>query len=87
MTAGDAGKLAQLAPGSKEFVDPAAYADMRTFRKPFIILHYYVFYVLLLAVLVHIAAAVLSEKRGSGLISAMFSGRKAFAEEPVDLKK
>lgn len=87
VTAGDAGKLAQLMPGSKEFVDPAAYADMRAFRKPFITLHYYGFYVLLLAVIVHVAAAVLSEKKGSGLISAMFSGRKAFAEKPVDLEK
>lgn len=87
VTGGDAEKLAGLLPGSKEFVDPALYEEMRAFRKPFITLHYYGFYVLLLAVVVHIAAAVLSEQKGSGLISAMFSGRKAFAEKPVDLEK
>jgi len=86
VTGGDAGKLAQLVPGSKEFVDQALYADMRAFRKPFITVHYYTFFVLLVAVIVHVAAAALSElRKGRCLISAMFSGRKVFAEKPVDL--
>ena len=88
VTGGDQAKLAQLLPGSKEFVDPALYAEMRDFRKPFITLHYYAFYLLLAAVVVHIAAAALSElRRGRGLISAMFSGSKVLPEEPVDLEK
>ena len=88
VTGGDPVKLANLLPGSKEFVDPALYAEMRDFRKPFITLHYYGFYLLLVAAVVHIAAAALSElRRGRGLISAMFSGRKVLSEEPVDLEK
>jgi Ni,Fe-hydrogenase I cytochrome b subunit len=88
VTGGDAEKLAQLLPGSKEFVDKALYAEMRNFRKPFITVHYYTFFVLLTAMVVHIAAAAMTEQRkGSGLISAMFSGRKVLAEKPVDLEK
>jgi Ni,Fe-hydrogenase I cytochrome b subunit len=88
VTGGDAEKLAQLLPGSKEFVDKALYAEMRGFRKPFIIVHYYTFFVLLTAVIVHIAAAAMTEQRKrNGLISAMFSGRKVLAEKPVDLEK
>ncbi len=86
VTGGDAEKLAQLIPGSKEFVDTALYADMRGFRKPFITMHYYTFFVLLAAVIVHITAATMTEqRRKNGLISAMFSGHKILAEKPVDL--
>ena len=87
VTGGDPARLAHLLPGSKEFVDPALYEEMRGFRTPFITLHYYLFYLLLVAAVVHIAAAALSElRRGRGLISAMFSGRKVLSEEPVDLE-
>ena len=88
VTGGDAEKLAQLLPGSKEFVDKELYGEMRAFRKPFIKTHYFVFFVLLAAIILHIAAVVISEKREkNGLVSAMFSGRKVFAEKPVDLDK
>ncbi len=88
VTGGDAEKLAQLVPGSKEFVDKELYAEMRAFRKPFITLHYYVFFVLLAAVILHVAAVVVTELREkSGLVSAMFSGRKVLTEKPVDLEK
>ncbi len=87
VTGGDAEKLAQLVPGSKEFVDKELYAEMRGFRKPFITLHYYVFFVLLAAVILHIAAVVITEQREkNGLVSAMFTGRKVFSEKPVDLE-
>ena len=88
VTGGDAEKLAQLVPGSKEFVDKELYAEMRAFRKPFITLHYYLFFVLLAAVILHVAAVVVTELREkSGLVSAMFSGRKVLTEKPVDLEK
>ncbi|MDT8376676.1 MAG: cytochrome b/b6 domain-containing protein [Mariprofundaceae bacterium] len=88
VTGGDADRLAQLAPGSKEFVDQALYADMRAFRKPFITAHYYGFFLLLAAVILHIAAVVISERREkNGLVSAMFTGSKVFSEKPVDLEK
>ncbi|MBT8420790.1 MAG: cytochrome b/b6 domain-containing protein [Gammaproteobacteria bacterium] len=87
VTGGDTEKLAQLVPGSKEFVDKELYSEMRDFRKPFITLHYYVFFVLLAVVVLHIAAVVVAEQREkNGLISAMFTGRKVFSEKPVDLE-
>ncbi len=44
VTNGDADKLANLTPGSKDAVDPVAYDEMRSFRKPFITIHEYSFY-------------------------------------------
>lgn len=88
VTGGDAEKLAQLLPGSKEFVDMQLYTEMRAFRKPFITAHYYGFFVLLAAVILHVAAVVIAELREkNGLVSAMFSGSKVFSEKPVDLEK
>jgi cytochrome b len=38
---------------------------------------------MLIAIVLHIGAVVVSDiKEGNGLISAMFSGRKVFSEEP-----
>lgn len=76
---------AVLTPGSKEGVDQAAYARMRDFRKPFVEVHETVFYLILLAVILHIAGVVVTEVvEKSGLVSAMFSGHKYFSEKPVD---
>ena len=59
---------------------------MRAFRKPFITIHVYVFYLLLIAIFLHIAAVVISEIRErSGLVSAMFTRNKIFSQKPVDL--
>ncbi len=88
VTGGDPEKLANLAPGSEEFVDKALYADMRAFRKPVITIHYYTFFVLLAAVVLHVVAVVVTELRErNGLVSAMFTGRKVFADKPVDIKE
>ena len=87
VTDGDPIKLANLTPGSKEFVDPAAYEDMRGFRKPIVTTHLYVFYLLMAAVLLHVAGVVVTEVREkSGLISAMFSGEKVLSAPPVDAR-
>ena len=85
VTEGDPIKLANLKPGSKEFVDPAAYAEMRGFRKPVITIHLYGFYILIVAGLLHIVAVVVTEVREkSGLISAMITGEKVLSTPPVD---
>lgn len=87
VTNGDPIKLANLRPGSKEFVDSGAYEDMRSFRQPIITTHLYVFYLLMAAVLLHIASVVVTEVREkSGLISAMFSGEKVLYAPPVDVQ-
>jgi len=79
-------KIKNLKPGSKEDVDSEAYAQMRSFRKPFITIHVYSFYVLLFAIALHIAAVVLTEVREkNGLVSAMFNGKKVVSRKPVDL--
>jgi cytochrome b len=79
-------KIKNLKPGSKDDVDSEAYAEMRKFRKPFITTHVYSFYVLLIAIVLHIAAVVLTEVREkNGLVSAMFTGKKIASKKPVDL--
>ena len=78
-------KLEGLVPGAKEMLDPEGYAAMRRFREPFIEIHEIGFWAMLAAIVLHIAAVVVSDvKEGNGLISAMFSGRKVFSEKPRD---
>lgn len=75
-------------PYTMEMYDETAYAAMRAFRKPFITVHYYGFYVLLAFALLHILAVVVTEVReGGNLISAMFSGKKILSEPPADRTK
>jgi cytochrome b len=58
---------------------------MRAFRKPFITIHYYGFYVLLVFGFVHILAVIVTEvKEGGSLVSAMFSGKKVLNGPPTD---
>jgi Ni/Fe-hydrogenase 1 B-type cytochrome subunit len=88
VTNADPEKMARLEPGSKEFVDPEMYKEMRAFRKPFINTHLYSFYILLVALLVHIIAVVVMEVRErNGIVSAMFTGKKVLRDTPVDLGK
>ncbi|CAG0939715.1 putative Ni/Fe-hydrogenase 1 B-type cytochrome subunit [Gammaproteobacteria bacterium] len=76
---------ATLVPGDKTLVDATAWADMRALRKPFIQAHEVVFYLLLGAALLHIAAVVRAELReGGSLVSAMLNGRKTLDRPPVD---
>ncbi len=81
----DATTVDIIKPYSKEGIDDAAYKDMRDVRKPFITVHYYAFYVLLAAILLHLLGVVVSELRErNGLVSAMFTGKKVFAKKPFD---
>ena len=76
---------ATLIPYAKEMYDPVSYDAMRAFRKPFITIHYYGFFVLLGLILLHILAVVVTEIReGGNLISALFSGKKVLSEAPAD---
>lgn len=79
-------KILNLKPGSNDDVDSEAYTEMRKFRKPFITIHVYSFYVLLVAITLHILAVVLTEVREkNGIVSAMFTGKKVSSKKPVDL--
>ena len=82
----DHSKLEGLEPGSKEKVDPEAYAQMREIRAPIITLHLIVFYSLLVVIFLHIIGVITGElTEKSGLTSAMFTGKKLFSKEPIDL--
>lgn len=82
----DASTVEQVKPYSKEGVDDLAYKEMRAFRKPFIVVHYYTFYLLLLVIALHIIGVVTTELReGNGIITAMFSGKKVFSKKPTDI--
>lgn len=75
-----------IKPGSKANINPVAYAEMRKFRKPFITLHVYSFYTLLIAIVLHVVAVVVTEIREkSNLVSAMFTGKKVLSRKPEDL--
>jgi len=85
VTGADAQRLALLRPGSSEHVVSDAYDAMRAFRKPFKETHEITFYVLLVAVLMHVAMNILEELRhATGQISAMFSGVKRLPGRPMD---
>lgn len=74
---GDAENVKQLVPGSKENVNPDSYNEMRAFRKPYVTIHEYVFYVIAMSVFLHIAGVVTAEfKERNGIISAMVTGKK-----------
>jgi cytochrome b len=77
--------MAEITPGSKNHINEDAYQSMRSFRKPFIAVHYYAFYILLVAILLHIVAVIVAELRqGSSLVSAMITGGKHIRGTPVD---
>jgi Ni/Fe-hydrogenase 1 B-type cytochrome subunit len=66
-----------LVPYAPDLYDKDAYAAMRAMRAPFVLIHEYGFYALILMAATHIAAVVLTEIRGGGnLVSAMFTGNK-----------
>ncbi|MCB1676205.1 MAG: cytochrome b/b6 domain-containing protein [Halioglobus sp.] len=76
---------ATLLPGDKSMVDASAWEAMRAVREPFIFLHEQVFFVLIGAVILHVAGVVVAELRErNGLVSAMFTGDKHVTDTPVD---
>jgi len=78
----------QIKPYSDEGIDKAAYKEMRDFRSPFKEIHEISFFILLVAVLLHLLGVVITEVRErNGLVSAMFTGKKVFKQEPVDFDK
>lgn len=81
----DHSRLEGLRPGAKEMLDPVGYAEMRKFREPFISIHKIAYYLLLLAIAIHVTAVIVAEIRErQGLVSAMFTGEKVLDGEPED---
>jgi len=76
---------ASLVPYAPKMYDAAAYDSMRAVRKPFAVTHVYSFYVLVVVVIMHVAAVIVTELReGGSIISAMFTGRKIIRGRPAD---
>lgn len=74
-----------IKPYSKAGIDEVAYKEMRDVRKPFAETHEIVFYLLLVAIVLHLLGVIVTELRErNGLVSAMFTGKKVFSEKPVD---
>lgn len=78
----DKTKLSLIKPYSKENVDEAAYKEMRAFRKPFIVMHVYGFFILIALIPLHIAGVIYAErKEKASIVSAMISGYKSLPKQ------
>jgi len=77
---------ATLKPYDKTGVDADKLKVMLDFKHIYGEIHYYLFFVLLAMILLHIVVVIrLDSREGSGLISAMFSGNKTLSRKPADL--
>jgi cytochrome b len=87
-TGDDPEKLAHIQPGSKDFVDPTGYEEMRAFRQPVKEIHEFAFYLLLAMVLLHVIGAIATDVRfKQAIISAMFTGHKAVKSAPNEAEQ
>ncbi|EMR13989.1 cytochrome b [Methylophaga lonarensis MPL] len=78
--------MALIKPGDRSTgISQQGWDEMREFRTPYRSLHTYLFYLLMLSIVVHIAAVVVAEKRErTGLTSAMITGHKYLPKKPFD---
>ncbi len=76
---------ATLVPGDKSLVDPERYRQVKDVRSVVGQVHLYSAYGLLAMIALHVTSVILQEiRRGGGLVSAMFSGKKVLRARPVD---
>ena len=76
---------AALQSGAADLVDKASYQAMRAFRKPFVTVHEFAFYALVVVIMLHLFAVVVTElHEGGSITSAMFTGRKILTRRPPD---
>jgi Ni/Fe-hydrogenase 1 B-type cytochrome subunit len=76
---------ATVQPGASDLIDKSSYEAMRAFRRPFVVVHEFTFYVLVAAIILHLIAVVLTElHEGGSITSAMFTGRKVLSRTPPD---
>jgi cytochrome b len=74
-----------IQPGASELIDKTAYESMRTFRAPFVEIHEVTFYLIAIAVVLHLVAVAVTEiHEGGSITSAMFTGRKILTRKPPD---
>ncbi len=76
---------ASLIPYDKQGVNKEKMASLKAFKSPIGKIHLYTAYLIMLLIILHISAVIYSEvTEGSGLVSAMFSGKKILSEKPAD---
>lgn len=81
----DPASIELIKPYSKEGINEEAYKEMREWRQPYRSAHEWIFYLLMILIPIHIAAAIYVDiKYRNAVISAMFSGRKVFEDRPFD---
>ena len=74
-----------IVPYSKTGIDQASWDAMRYFRSFVVPIHYWNFYALIVAIVVHVVGVVVTEQReGGAIVSAMVTGKKHFHRPPVD---
>lgn len=84
----DHNKLANIKPGSKQGLDETAYKKMRAARETIAETHETFFYLIIIAVILHIWGVVFTEiKEKNAIVSAMITGKKYFKSPPLDLEK
>jgi len=77
---------ASLKPYDKTGTDAAKLKAMLDFKHIYGEIHYYLFFVLLAMILLHVAVVIRIEiTERNGLISAMFSGTKTLSAKPEDI--
>ena len=76
---------AAVQPGAADLIDKASYQAMRAFRQPFVTVHEFAFYALVVVIMLHLFAVVITElHEGGSITSAMFTGRKILTRRPPD---
>ena len=84
----DHSKIVNVKPGSKESIDEEAYKKMREARAPFIETHEILFYLLTIAIVIHLIGVAFTEIREkNAIVSAMITGKKFFNTRPADLDR
>ena len=74
-----------LQPGALDLIDKMAYQSMRELRAPFVEVHEITFYLIAIAVVLHLVAVVVTEiHEGGSITSAMLTGRKILTRKPPD---
>ena len=75
-----------IIPYNPAGTDAAKAEQLKSFKKPFGVVHLYTAYTLMFMIMLHVFFVIRVEvKEGGGLISAMFTGKKVLKSKPVDL--
>ena len=71
--------------GASDLIDKTSFQAMRAFRRPYAAVHEFSFYCLLVVIVLHLIAVVVTElHEGGSITSAMFTGRKILTHRPPD---